>query len=136
MVDYYNKYVAVMLDVSKEFNKVWHKGLLDKLSDFLYRGGGAAVQLICSYHAGRFFMTSVDGELSTLRPILVGVFQGSVLEPVLYLVFINGFPAVPGVVPMIRCYIMALQILHTLQELCREAFRYDVFMVGEMAHQE
>ena len=87
--------VAVLLDVSKAFDKVWHDGLLFKLSQSPLPD--AAVHLLRSYLTGRTFRTSVDGELSTARPIEAGVPQGSVLGPVLYLVFTNDMPTVPGV---------------------------------------
>lgn len=98
LVDNHNKNlisVSVLLDVSKAFDKVWHEGLLLKLSESPIPT--AAVHLIRSYLSGRSFRTSVEGELSTRRSVQAGVPQGSVLGPVLYLVYTNDMPTTPGV---------------------------------------
>lgn len=87
--------VAVLLDVSKAFDRVWHEGLLLKLSESPLPT--SAVHLLKSYLEGRRFQTCVEGELSVSRPVGAGVPQGSVLGPVLYLIYTNDFPTIPGV---------------------------------------
>jgi retron-type reverse transcriptase len=87
--------VAVLLDVSKAFDKVWHEGLLFKLSESPIPT--AAVHLLKSYLQGRTFQTTVEGKLSTVRQVEAGVPQGSVLGPVLYLIYTNDMPTIPGV---------------------------------------
>lgn len=87
--------VAVLLDVSKAFDRVWHAGLLYKLSESPVPD--SAVHLLHSYISGRSFQTSVEGEMSSVRPVGAGVPQGSVLGPILYLLYANDMPTVPGV---------------------------------------
>lgn len=87
--------VAVLLDVSKAFDRVWHDGLMYKLSESPVPA--SAVHLLHSYLTGRSFQTSVEGEMSSVRPIGAGVPQGSVLGPILYLLYANDMPTLPGV---------------------------------------
>ena len=80
---------ASFIDISQKLNKVWHMGLLSKIRcifpDKLY-------QLICSYLANRFFMLNVNNDISHLHEIFSGVSQGSVLGPILYIIFIADLP--------------------------------------------
>ena len=77
----------VFCDVSKAFDKIWHKGLLFKL-----KLTGVSKQLISwieSYLSDRQQKVVSEGFSSTLKGIKAGVPQGSVLVPFLFLVYIN-----------------------------------------------
>ena len=78
---------VVFCDVSKAFDRVWHKSLLYKLaamgiSDYLLRW-------FTSYLLGRRQRVVIDGTVSDRVSILAGVPQGSILGPLLFLVYIN-----------------------------------------------
>jgi retron-type reverse transcriptase len=86
---------AVFLDIEKTFEKIWHRGLLYKLSDLKF--STSLIKFINSFLSQRKFRISVKGELSTPRDIQAGVPQGSVLSPILYSLYINDTPQTPGV---------------------------------------
>lgn len=81
--------VAIFLDVAKAFDKVWHDGLLFKLRSFLPDG---LYQIIESYLTERSFFVKCQNERSSIRQINAGVPQGSVLGPLLYLLYTADIP--------------------------------------------
>ena len=75
---------SVFLDMSKAFDKVWHEGLLFKL-----RINGKLINLLKSYLSNWKQRVLINGSESDWVQIESGVSQGSVLRPLLFLIYIN-----------------------------------------------
>ena len=83
-----NAVCAVLLDLSKAFDCVDRKILLNKLENYGIRG--KMLKLLESYLTDRKQFVDFAGYVSTCEDIEVGVPQGSVLGPLLFLIYINN----------------------------------------------
>jgi hypothetical protein len=77
----------VSLDASAAFDRIWHAGLLFKL---ISKGTcGKLLKWLESYLADRFQRVVIKGQFSEWAKVLAGVPQGSILGPLLFLIYID-----------------------------------------------
>ena len=88
-LDTFSHTIGIFLDFSKAFDTINHKILLAKLSHYGIRG--KALEWFTSYLSNRSQYVHANGVDSQIKTIDCGVPQGSLLGPLLFIIYINDF---------------------------------------------
>ena len=105
---------AVFLDISKAFDKVWHDGLIFKLKQ---NGiSGRLLQLFENYPLNRKQRVILNGSRSEYSVIESGVSQGSVLGPLLFLIYINDLER--NIKSNTKCFADDTSLFSTVKSPC------------------
>ena len=86
-LDNHEAAVGVFIDLKKAFDTVDHSILIEKLYHYGIRG--TANKWICSYLMNRFQYVTINGTNSDYMNVLCWVPQGSILGPILFILYIN-----------------------------------------------
>ena len=83
--------IVALLDLKKAFDIVVnHEIILSKFRRYDF--GKKAVALLCNYLTDRTQRCQLNGMLSDQRGITCGIPQGSILGPLLFIIYINDLP--------------------------------------------
>ena len=91
--------IGVFIDLSKAFDTIDHTLLIKKLENFGIRG--IVLEWLKSYLSDRKQYVKLNTSTSDLLPLVCGVPQGSVLGPILFILYVNDICNVSNILKLI-----------------------------------
>ena len=124
---------SVYLDMSKAFDKVWHEGLIFKLKQNGIEG--KLLSLFQNYLNNRKQRVVINGSESSWGDINAGVPQGSVLGPLLFLVYINDLEV--GIKSSVKFFADDTSLFSIVRDPLISAveLNHDLSLINQWAHQ-
>lgn len=124
---------GVFLDISKAFDRVWHEGLIFKLQT--YGITGPLLSLLRDFLHERLQRVVLNGQTSIWEQILAGVPQGSILGPLLFLIYINDIPQ--NLLSTTKIFADDVSLFSAVdsQVACADRLNHDLECINEWAHQ-
>ena len=124
---------SVYLDMSKAFDKVWHEGLIFKLKQNGIEG--KLLALFGNYLRNRKQRVVINGMESSWGNINAGVPQGSVLGPLLFLVYINDLEE--GIKSSVKFFADDTSLFSIVRDPLVSAveLNHDLALISKWAHQ-
>ena len=80
----------ILIDLQKAFDTIDHEILLQKLKAIKF--SESTIKWFKPYLFERIFLVNIENKLSDFRKISCGVPQGSILGPLLFLIYVNDMP--------------------------------------------
>ena len=124
---------SVYLDMSKAFDKVWHAGLIFKLQQNGIEG--KLLNLFSNYLSNRKQRVVLNGMESSWGNVKAGVPQGSVLGPLLFLVYINDLEQ--GIESHVKFFADDTSLFSIVNDpvVSAASLQHDLNWITEWAHQ-
>ena len=102
---------SVFLDISKAFHKVWHDGIIYKLTQDGISGN--LLNILEDFLKERKQRVVLNAQVSTWKNINTGVPQGSILGPLLCLIYINDLTE--GLTTNVKLFTSLFSVVHDTQ---------------------
>ena len=124
---YAHPWIIIFFDISKALDKVWHMGLMFKLETVGIKGN--LLSWFHNYLSNRIQCVVLNGKTSSWKFVNAGVPQGSVLGPLMFLIYINDISLNLSCKTTLFADNTSLSKQITNRQVCELELQYDLKMI-------